>query len=1127
MLNHIASTSIDSMKTKANIYLLLQAYAMSLDNRNKVLAAKSLVRVFVSEDLLADSDVAAIEFEIWLHHLKEKGESVRVTLASLLWDTLTGSGKEAAMTLFLSRENQEGLSPVTLALLKCDWTGRDRAAYLKAVLSSLMAISESPSKMECLVKTFGLAKTNKDLKVATELQTEESASEFSETLTAFHLLLAVRLAAKDNTQSLTELKVWLCCADRRRSVLELLLRQDFVRSLYQPFDNELLSEFVVEVLRHQREGDQDTAAYYRDKLVEEIESRIFLPDDPADETARCLPEVWRSAFRTLAPSRGQLEGLLLRGLRHCSRQRPSKLGFVCLGEVMRAVADQRCLLTEDVETECKEMLPGVLVNGFVYIQLAASEFLKVYKSQVDGISEDQFEKLCSKVEVDDGGLVKGIIAESERLAAVLLKYFQRHIEIAFPKALENVPESVVLALKSAPASKKLIKCLTAQVSPRLSTYLYGHGRGNAAATELVRVLCEKYEIDLSGKLSGSDSTAAKGFDILKARFHIASKPVFKAEMVIEQVLWPSLDLCCNMLKNSEDAAAAATVSEFISEVCLTLSQNEGSVASNRERHANEWINYVRAILKNCLKATAADAFRAKHIHALSAACCLLYSRDGGDGEEAAFIYSLVFGHSHFMSMMLDSANAHSAAKAAILRLIIALIKIQPSICVASQIPVYLGGYHGTLSDADVAALTIIFLHERNDVSLSEFKPLLWGSTAVSHYSVKKKEGSRGALWKVPKTSEVLSRIDPEKMIRTAIDFPLKLDLQPKADGGCGSGLDDAGRYDPRFFLPVFSQICSVGVYIDRHLLLVESGAMALAFRSLSSQDKSMRSAGYLVLARMYHQLESAKLAAEKKVWLHLIDIVRNGVRATKSANMETLRIPSLVTCFLGRACHVLRSPLDPMYKSVSGFVLAKPVLDLFKVPEFLRLFHGHEPGHGEERAWILAVIRDGLKNELDYSVTQKDFLGKLLLSYYDLANDSCKSLIRQILAKMVALKQPSYDLAKHHVGLLTWLLCQLSAKSSRPDRQATSELASIAFNAWESIAGDGTGKKDSEIASIPDAVVSEFVLLLDTLSHQCKISGDRDTLKKTLEILKQVLSKSNDNGGAGMVSDRDLFMYSQ
>ena len=103
------------------------------------------------------------------------------------------------------------------------------------------------------------------------------------------------------------------------------------------------------------------------------------------------------------------------------------------------------------------------------------------------------------------------------------------------------------------------------------------------------------------------------------------------------------------------------------------------------------------------------------------------------------------------------------------------------------------------------------------------------------------------------------------------------------------------------------------------------------------------------LLRFYGQLHLAKksLSAEKQVWLHLLDLIRNGLIAVigdKSGAKNVLppRIPHLVTAFLIRSTRVLSNPLDPMFKSISSFVLAKPVMDLFEVPEFLRLFHSSD-----------------------------------------------------------------------------------------------------------------------------------------------------------------------------------------
>ena len=75
------------------------------------------------------------------------------------------------------------------------------------------------------------------------------------------------------------------------------------------------------------------------------------------------------------------------------------------------------------------------------------------------------------------------------------------------------------------------------------------------------------------------------------------------------------------------------------------------------------------------------------------------------------------------------------------------------------------------------------MHEVNGASLSEFKPLLWGQSAVSHYSVTRSDSSDSlsSLWKMPKVSEVLALIEPKRMIRSAVEFPLNQTVVSKAN----------------------------------------------------------------------------------------------------------------------------------------------------------------------------------------------------------------------------------------------------------------------------------------------------------------------------------------------------------
>ena len=167
-------------------------------------------------------------------------------------------------------------------------------------------------------------------------------------------------------------------------------------------------------------------------------------------------------------------------------------------------------------------------------------------------------------------------------------------------------------------------------------------------------------------------------------------------------------------------------------------------------------------------------------------------------------------------------------------------------------------------------MEILHLHELNGCSLSEFKPLLWGQSAVSHYSVTRNDTTMSSLWKMSKVSEVLALIEPKRMIRSAVEFPLTQTATSRAESIVLDRKDedlksDSSLYDPKFFLPLVCSVCAHGSFVDRHLKIIESGLLSLVFASFSSRDKGTRQVGYLALARIYEQLERAKLTMEKQV----------------------------------------------------------------------------------------------------------------------------------------------------------------------------------------------------------------------------------------------------------------------
>ena len=1126
LLSHLARSASESVKRRDILELLLSVYASSEGENGRKRAAGTLVEVLRRASVLAESEMASVELELWLHHLprgSEVEDPARRFLATQLAKQLSESGNEDVMRLFLQRSSL-GLNPVSVGLLEAS---RDQetvdllSPYLDDVLQSIVAIHEEPLDMskEFLKGKF-IKSTSKFLKNASHSRLQMDADgtgSFVGLLNAFRMLLAVRLCKReeDCISALVELEGHIAGLPSKEGTAAIIVQQPFVQSLFQPFSESERTDFVLKMISLAGGGKSDASSRIELAFRDKCDSEVFGAD--AGASGKCSGEIIHKCFETLRPSQASLCNLLVKSL-ECSARAPSELRAISLAAILTSIVNRRLTMSREAEEAIRLHLPTVLVQtadipatrGYIFPPVATLLRHNPYLNSC--ISVEKFEELCRATGYGghDFGLIESLVAEREELSASFQEFVLSEVE---PKSvIGNVQEALLRSLTVSRPRKKMLKFLTTSLKKNLSLCTSVDER----LIQLLEITCEKCEQDLSGMLSNpanvEDVKVLRSLLIIGKSGH---KP--QPSAICERILKPGLGMAIKSLKKS-DQDEGASIADLIIALAEVFAAEE-SCCLREYIEDDLWTSFVKAVLKTCLKSSLDGTLRSRYINGLAGLARLRYSNETEeDRVESSLIYNMIYGHSNFVPMVMDTVDAHGEAKTSVLRLILMLTKTEPSACTANHIPVYLGAYHGTLSHADQAILGILCQYESRGGSLSQFKPLLWGQSALGHYSARQKAGVGAALWKVPKTSEILALIESERMIRSAFDFPLRLELRPDAsDGGDGAD-DDRTRYDPRFFLPLLCQMCSPGVYIDRHLHLVECGALALVFASFSSRDKNMRSVGYVALARIYQQLEAAKLSAEKKVWLHLVDMVRNGVRASKSAHIQTLRIPSLVTNFLSRICHVLRSPLDPMYKSISSFVLAKPALELFKVPEFLRLFQSRELNHEEERRWILAVIRDGMRDEIDYSVAQKDFFIKMLLSFHDctaMSDEGSRSLVRQIVGRAAGTRKAAYDLVRHQ-GLLGWLCGNVVSHSS--DGRALAELAGIASTAWCSIGG-GDEKGDGE--KVPSTVLSEFSLTLDALAAACQLAGGEAALKCIVPSLRAISARKS------LVSQRDVVIYSR
>jgi len=519
--------------------------------------------------------------------------------------------------------------------------------------------------------------------------------------------------------------------------------------------------------------------------------------------------------------------------------------------------------------------------------------------------------------------------------------------------------------------------------------------------------------------------------------------------------------------------------------CMELVENKIFV-KEIGKNSSLWQKFFRSVLKHSLKVGPCGVAALDLLSTVSA-----FLLAGSKLPEAEDILEMVTSHSLYLGTLLGTG---SPIKTALIHL---LMSLSPLSCTMEQIPLLLSGYTATMHPSDRAILAFLSMHEKAGLDLSQFQPFMFGPAAVKHYAV-----MAGGAWKQPKVSEVLSMLDKDTMRKSCISFPISLPLDPHAevdDGEC----PDSTIYDPRFILPFLSQLLAPEMYMDKHMRLVDSGAISFAISSLSSREWGVRAAGYHVLARVVGAMDTAKLAQEKQVWLHILSLIRNGL-ATGSNTARCARLSSLVTVFLVRVVDILLTPLSTLYKTVSRSILAKPAMDLQAVPEFSRLLNSADLNSTGEQRWVLEVVKDGMRDNLDYSLANRSFVCKILQSQWgSVAIDRVGHLqILDILERCVATNYGCTDLVTRH-GLLTWLGSII--RQDKVDKLYVKKVVNIVKISWETICKIEERKVEEKKGLLTKLIQTEMRILL----AQLEVTSEKRLDAELRENIQNISSSFN------------------
>ncbi|XP_053610792.1 uncharacterized protein LOC128675415 [Plodia interpunctella] len=526
----------------------------------------------------------------------------------------------------------------------------------------------------------------------------------------------------------------------------------------------------------------------------------------------------------------------------------------------------------------------------------------------------------------------------------------------------------------------------------------------------------------------------------------------------------------------DDVVAPIIISvNEVTKVCKSIKKFDMNQKEDFKKVAESaiWQNFCKSVLKDSLKVKNADhnsTLGPKLLVLLSTLVKLLYP---SEHDEIVVLFEMVTSHSEFLNVMLSYHS--SEIKSSLIEFLYTLTRTNKSVMKLQHVPVYLSSYHATRSPCDRLILAILHFYETNGQPVNEYKPYVFGDSAANYYAVRKNRSA--TLWSHPTPNRVLSLFERDKIERTIRNFPVNQNLEYHYDlsingnttlkdsltkiskeGILKSVKDKEGAvkcmvsnilyeevlgtvtedaincshldvgsdiYDPAFLFPLLSHLLAPGSVASCFKLL-RTGLLSVPVMALSSLCPKMRAAAYHVLHRFCLLLETETKHKNDKLFLtDFVTTLRHSISSAINSNTsdgKNPRLPSIDALYLARALMVSTSPADPLYKPVNNFFIAKQLVDLTVVPDFLSLFHDSDVESADRRFWILNVIRDGSKTMTDVNVIFKTMCLKMIMDFYSsiLSDRKTKGKILGVISSLVAIPR-AFEILVEGYGLISWI----------------------------------------------------------------------------------------------------------
>ncbi|KAG5666237.1 hypothetical protein PVAND_017834 [Polypedilum vanderplanki] len=347
-----------------------------------------------------------------------------------------------------------------------------------------------------------------------------------------------------------------------------------------------------------------------------------------------------------------------------------------------------------------------------------------------------------------------------------------------------------------------------------------------------------------------------------------------------------------------------------------------------------------------------------------------------------------------------------------------LVQRNPLIAHKKHIPIYLSSYQATMSSCDQLILNLLRFYELNsDIDFYEFRPFLFGSTALTHFSSLNQNElkiSANSLDEVKKSYfKVINSFEKTIITNTIVNFPIKRKLV------------DYGLHELDQLLTKNNENeenSSDQIYDPENLL----GLLPLG---LSFEDLNMRLMTARILMKCRESIEGNK--KKKELWIEFYEGIQKGLSKLKKIipkghksgdKIEFPRVAPVSSQLLSEFFNVIPNKLHCVHSILANYVIVREIFDFATIPEFMILMCSYELNQEEHRLFLLNTINDGIRDELDFKLLNNTPIIKMLLSCFGTTISSRKIdlLILKIIDNLIV-KAKATEFLTDRYGLLLWM----------------------------------------------------------------------------------------------------------